>query len=277
MNILNRQKRIALINDVTGFGRCSVTVQLPLISALKVQACPLPTAILAAHTGFPVHYMDDYTNHMQPYMDNWQQLGLEFDGIVSGFLGSKEQIGLVLEFAQKFKREHTLCVVDPVMGDGGRLYASYSEGLCREMRRLLPIADVLTPNMTEVCQLLDLSYPSQMPGEDELHKMAAALSDKGPRRIIITGLVKGDTVYNYVYERESTPYLQPNKRVPEEHSGTGDAFVAIVAACLVRGENLSTAVQKSADFVGKAMAYTNSLGVPWNYGLCFEEYLTDLK
>ena len=277
MNKIQRQKRIALINDVTGFGRCSVTVQLPLISALKVQACPLPTAILAAHTGFPVHYMDDYTDHMQPYMDNWQQLGLEFDGIVSGFLSSEKQIGLVLEFAQKFKRKQTLCIVDPVMGDGGKLYSSYSEALCREMRRLLPIADVLTPNMTEVCHLLDLSYPLQMPKEDELVKIAADLSAKGPSRIIITGLVKGDYVYNYVYEKNHTPYLQRNSRVPEEHSGTGDAFVAIVAASLIRGEKLSTAVQKSADFVGKAMVYTNSLGVPWNYGLCFEEYLTDLK
>ena len=105
---MNKQKRIALINDITGFGRCSVTVQLPLISALKIQACPLPTAILAAHTGFPVHYMDDYTRHMKAHMDNWQALNLEFDGILTGFLGSKDQIELVLEFARRFKKENTL-------------------------------------------------------------------------------------------------------------------------------------------------------------------------
>ncbi len=276
---MKRQKRIALINDITGFGRCSVAVQLPLISALKVQACPLPTAILAAHTGFPVHYMDDYTKHMRPYMENWEALHLQFDGIVSGFLSSKEQIALVLEFVHKFKRDNTLFVVDPVMGDGGKLYSSYNEELCREMRKLLPVADVLTPNMTEVCQLLDLPYPDVMPSEDKLGDIAGALSKKGPQKIVITGLVdeEGDRVYNYVYEKNCTPYLQENKRIPEEHSGTGDAFVAILAACLIRGEALHTAVVKAADFVGKAMAYTNSLKVPWNYGLCFEEYLTELK
>lgn len=276
---MERQKRIALINDITGFGRCSVTVQLPLISALKIQACPLPTAILAAHTGFPVHYMDDYTRHMRAYMDNWQALNLEFDGILSGFLGSKNQIELVLEFARRFKKENTLFVVDPVMGDGGKLYSSYNQELCNEMRRLLSIADVLTPNLTEVCQLLDIDYPKQMPNEDTLAKMAKAIEDKGVKQIVITGLVdkKQSKVYNYIYEHNKNSYLQVNERVPEEHSGTGDAFVAILTASLLNGESLVQAVEKSANFVGKAMAYTNSLRVPWNYGLCFEEFLTELK
>lgn len=274
---MKKQKRIALINDITGFGRCSVTVQLPLISALKVQACPLPTAILSAHTGFPVYYMDDYTRHMKAYMDNWQQLNLDFDGIVSGFLGSKEQISLVLEFAKRFKRADTLFVVDPVMGDGGRLYSSYDEALCQEMRRLIPVANVITPNLTEVCQLLGLTYPDKMPKPSMLDKMATAINAQGPKQIVITGLVDGDTVYNYIYQEGKNAYLQPNERVPEEHSGTGDAFVAILAGSLVKGEDLMTAVKKSADFVGKAMKYTNSIHVPWNYGLCFEEYLTELK
>ena len=274
---MDKQKRIALINDITGFGRCSITVQLPLISAMKIQACPLPTAILSAHTGFPVYYMDDYTRHMEEYMTNWERLNLEFDGIVSGFFSSKKQIGLVLEFAKRFKRENTLFIVDPVMGDGGRLYSSYDEALCLEMRKLLSVADVITPNLTEVCQLLDLSYPDKMPSQEELDKMAKALNAQGPKQIIITGLVDGDTVYNYIYEQGKNSYLQKNKRVPEEHSGTGDAFVAIVAAALVKGESLISAVQKAADFVGKAMLYTNSMQVPWNYGLCFEEYLTELK
>ena len=260
---MNKQKRIALINDITGFGRCSVTVQLPLISALKIQACPLPTAILAAHTGFPVHYMDDYTRHMKAHMDNWQALNLEFDGILTGFLGSKDQIELVLEFARRFKKENTLFVVDPVMGDGGKLYSSYNEELCLKMRQLLNVADVLTPNLTEVCQLLDIEYPDKMPTEAELLKMAQAIATKGVKQIVITGLVNetADKVYNYIYEQGKNPCMQENNRIPEEHSGTGDAFVAILTACLVREEALPKAVQKAADFVGKAMAYTNSLAL----------------
>lgn len=276
---MKHQKKIALINDITGFGRCSVTVQLPLISALKIQACPLPTAILAAHTGFPVHYMDDYTRHMQAHMDNWQALHLEFEGILSGFLGSKAQIELVLEFAERFKREQTLFVVDPVMGDGGKLYSSYDQELCEEMRKLLKVADVLTPNLTEVCQLLSIDYPEQMPTEDCLAQMAKALTEHGAKQIVITGLVNEatNTVYNYVYEQGKNPYLQANPRIATEHSGTGDAFVAILTASLLNGESLAKSVEKSARFVGKAMEYTDSLGVPWNYGLCFEEYLTDLR
>lgn len=276
---MKHQQKIALINDITGFGRCSVTVQLPLISALKIQACPLPTAILAAHTGFPVHYMDDYTKHMRAHMDNWQALNLQFDGILSGFLGSKAQIDIVLEFAERFKRADTLFVVDPVMGDGGKLYSSYNQELCSEMRKLLTVADVLTPNLTEVCQLLSLPYPKDMPNSDELTKMAKALSEKQIKQIVITGLVDDvkNKVYNFVYEQGKNPYLQENDRIPEEHSGTGDAFVAILTASLLNGESLAKSVEKSAAFVGKAMAYTNSLKVPWNYGLCFEEYLTELK
>lgn len=276
---MNRQKRVALINDITGFGRCSITVQLPLISALKIQACPLPTAILAAHTGFSVHYMNDYTPHMLAYMDNWQALNLEFDGILSGFLSSEKQIDLVLEFIRRFKKPETLFVVDPVMGDGGKLYSSYTPKLCLAMRQLLPIADVLTPNLTEVCQLLDLAYPTKMPTEDELFHMAKAIEKKGVKQIVITGLVNEnkDTVYNYIYEINKNPYLQANKRIPQEHSGTGDAFVAILTASLIRGESLIEATNKAAHFVKKAMTYTNALNIPSNYGLCFEEYLTDLK
>lgn len=153
---MKRQKRIALINDITGFGRCSIAVELPLISAMKIQACPMPTAILSVHTGFPQHYIDDYTDRMQPYMDNWAANGLEFDGICTGFLGSVAQINIVEEFIQKFKKPFTRVMVDPVMGDYGRLYSSYTPEICHEMKRLLKYADLITPNLTEVCRLLDI-------------------------------------------------------------------------------------------------------------------------
>ena len=120
MNKINmkRQKRIALINDMTGFGRCSIAVELPLISAMRIQACPLPTAILSVHTGFPQHYIDDYTDRMRPYMENWAVNGLEFDGICTGFLGSVEQINIVEEFVQRFKKPFTRVMVDPVITAG---------------------------------------------------------------------------------------------------------------------------------------------------------------
>ena len=138
---MKHQKKIALINDVTGYGRCSVAVELPIISALKIQACVLPTAILSVHTGFPTYYIDDYTDRMKSYMENWKENNLTFDGISTGFLGSVQQIELVLDFLRTFKKEGTTVIVDPVMGDYGKLYSSYTEELCRGMRHLLKHAD----------------------------------------------------------------------------------------------------------------------------------------
>lgn len=185
---MERQKRIALINDITGFGRCSVTVELPLISALKVQACPFPTALLSVHTGFPSHYIDDCTDRMRPYMENWKENGLTFDGIATGFIGSAAQIGIVIDFIEMFRTAETKVMVDPVMGDNGRLYASYTPEMCREMRRLLHYADLVTPNLTEACELLELPYPEDgAVTDEELLHMARALSDAGPAQVVITG------------------------------------------------------------------------------------------
>ena len=197
---MKRQKRIALVNDITGFGRCSIAVELPLISAMKIQACPLPTAILSVHTGFPEHYIDDYTERMTPYIDNWQANGLEFDGICTGFLGSVEQINIVEDFIQRFKGDDTKVMVDPVMGDYGKLYSSYTPEICQEMKRLLKHADLLTPNLTETCRLLDMEYPLDgIADEVQLEKMAKALVAKGPSQVVITCMAMDDCVFNFVY------------------------------------------------------------------------------
>ena len=277
MNTKKRQKRIALINDITGFGRCSIAVELPLISAMRVQACPLPTAILSVHTGFPNHYLDDYTARMVPYMESWEKNGLVFDGIATGFLGSAEQIALVLDFVRRFKRQATRVFVDPVMGDHGKLYASYTQEMCEKMRRLLHVADLVTPNLTEACQLLGRPYP---PGgrvtDGELEDMAAALADEGPRQVVITGLDGGDTIRMLVYETGRGRVLSVPK-VGGDRSGSGDAFAAIVAASLVRGDALMEGVERAAAFISKCLVYAVALDMPWNYGLPFEEYLHELE
>lgn len=275
---MKRQKRIALINDMTGFGRCSIAVELPLISAMKIQACPLPTAILSVHTGFTEHYIDDYTDRMRPYMENWAVNGLEFDGICTGFLGSVEQINIVEEFVQRFKRDFTRVMVDPVMGDYGRLYSSYTPEICQEMKRLLKYADLVTPNLTEACQLLDIPYPPEgNVSEEELAAMARALAERGPRQVVITGLHGGGQVLNFVYEKNGCHSVVREPKIGGDRSGTGDAFAAIVAGGLVNGLSLQAAVEKAAGFITRALRYTVQLDLPWNYGLAFEEYLTELN
>ena len=271
-----RQKRIALVNDITGFGRCSVTVQLPLISAMRVQACPLPTAILSVHTGFPNHYIDDYTERMRPYMENWAANALDFDAILTGFLGSERQIEVVLECIARFKGRDTCVIVDPVMGDNGRLYSSYTPELCAKMRQLLPYADVVTPNLTEACQLLGTDYPANgLVAEEELVEMAAAIAAMGPHDVIITGLHAGDRVRTYLYA-EGHGYAFDNAKVGRDRSGSGDAFAAIVAAALVRGIPIEEGARRAASFIGHCLAYAEELDLPWNYGLPFEEFMSEL-
>ena len=271
-----RQKRIALINDITGFGRCSVTVQLPLISAMRVQACPLPTAILSVHTGFPHHYLDDYTERMRPYMENWAANKLDFDAILTGFLGSERQIEVVLECIARFKGRDTRVIVDPVMGDNGSLYSSYTPELCAKMRQLLPYADVVTPNLTEACQLLGTDYPANgLVTEEELAEMAAAIAAMGPHDVIITGLHVGDRIRTYLYA-DGCGCSFDNPKVGRDRSGAGDAFSAIIAAALVRGIPLAEGVSRAADFIGHCLAYAEELDLPWNYGLPFEEFMGEL-
>ena len=152
------QKKVAMINDLSGYGRCSLTVAVPILSAMKVQCCPVPTSILSNHTGFPVYFFDDYTAKLPAYLEKWGELGLEFDGIVSGFLGSVEQIRIVEDMIGRFKGPETKVVVDPIMGDNGKKYATYTEPMCEGMRRLVGLGDVVTPNLTEACILTDRPY-----------------------------------------------------------------------------------------------------------------------
>ncbi len=273
---MKRQKRAAVINDVTGFGRCSAAVAQPIISAMKIQCCIMPTAILSVHTGFPDYFLQDYTPYFKQYMDSWKKTGIEFDGICTGFIGSKDQIGLVEEFFGQFKKKDTLTVVDPVMGDYGKLYSSYTDDMCQEMKKLLPYADVLTPNLTEACKMLDLDYHTADLSEEGLETICRGLSEKGPGRIVITGLQQGNQIFNYIFEKNKTSELLSTRKIGEDRSGTGDVFSSIVTGALIQGQDFKTAVTRAVRFLDKAIAYTAQMNLPWNYGICFEEYLKEI-
>ena len=270
-----KQKRIALVNDITGFGRCSVTVELPIISAMKIQACPLPTAILSVHTGFPNHFLDDYTNRMEMFIDSWKKNQLTFEGILTGFLSSKEQIEIVIEFIKDFRTDETKIFVDPVMGDDGRLYASYTPEICDEMKKLVQYADLIMPNLTEACRLLDIDYPENV-SEADIWQMTEEISNRGPSQVIITGVRFGTVMKNFVLDHGQKKIIEAEK-IDGDRSGTGDAFAAIVSASMMNGENLFESVKKAQDFIGKSIDYAVKLDLPWNYGLPFEQFLTELK
>ncbi|MBR2774744.1 MAG: pyridoxamine kinase [Selenomonadaceae bacterium] len=273
-----RQKRLALVNDMTGFGRCSLTVELPIISALKIQVCPLPTALLSVHTGFKDYFMDDYTDRMDNYIDSWQRNQLTFDAIATGFLGSAAQIEIVRRFIKSFP---AVVIIDPVMGDHGKIYKSYTKEMCRGLRKLLEFADLVTPNLTEACELLGVAYPSGgVVSDSELATMAANIAAKTRGgRVVITGVTldidDGSNIANFIFDRGEVNIVT-SRRLGGDRSGTGDAFFAVAAAAWLNGENLIDASAKAADFVAKCIAHAETLDLPWNWGLPFEEFLTEL-
>jgi len=271
-----KQKRLALINDVTGFGRCSVTVELPIISALKIQVCPLPTALLSVHTGFKDYFMDDFTDRMEIYIDSWQKNNLTFDAIATGFLGSAAQIEIVRRFIKNFP---AVVIIDPVMGDHGKIYKSYTKEMCRRIRDLLEFADLVTPNLTEACELLGVPYREKI-SDSELATMAANIAAKTRGgRVVITGVTldfdDGSNISNFIFDKGQIEIVT-SKRLGGDRSGTGDAFFAVAAASWLNGETLLDATKKAASFVAKCIAHAEELNLAWNWGLPFEEFLTEL-
>lgn len=270
------QKKIAVINDMSGFGRCSIAVSLPVISKLKVQCCPLPTAIFSNHTGYEHYFFDDYTEKMPEYIRNWKLLGLEFSGIYSGFLGSREQIDIVGDFIREFRTEQTLVIIDPVMGDHGQAYATYTPELCASMKRLVQYADILTPNLTEACILTDTPYKEKW-RKKEIREMAEKLMEKGPSKVVITGIVQGSYIANYVCDAKECDHFLRTVRVGTQRCGTGDLFASIIAADAVNGVDFAASVKKASNFVKKCIEKSIELEIPLTDGVAFEEILDTLK
>ena len=271
----NHQKKIAAINDFCGFGRCSLAVSLPIISAMKIHCCPVPTSIFSNHTGYESFYYTDYTEHMDAYIHEWKKLGLHFEGILTGFLGSPEQIGIVRRFLQEFKAEDTVTIVDPVMGDNGKLYPTYSSELAKQMASLLPLADILTPNLTEACILAEAEYNENM-GEDELTEICKKLSEMGPGSIVISGLERGDHLENFIFERGKEPQVLRERKVGPCRAGTGDVFSSIIAADAVNGTDFIHAIQHASSFIAKVLHRAVEMDLPQTDGICFEEFLNEI-
>ena len=272
----NNQKKIAVINDFSGFGRCSIAVALPIISTLKIQCCPLPTSIFSNHTGFDSFFFDDYTDKMPLYINEWKKLGLQFDGITSGFLGSKKQIEIVTQFFKDFKKKENIIIVDPVMGDYGKIYATYTKEMCEEMKKLVQYADIITPNITELCILTDTPYQEKWK-ISELEKMTEELAEKGPEKIVVTGIVQKEFIANFCYEKGKSPKILRCHRVGTQRSGTGDVFSSIIAADAVNQVPFDKSVKKASNFIKKCILKSIEMDIPVTDGVCFEELLQTLK
>ena len=232
------------------------------VTALTAQNTTGVTAIMEVTPEFLGQQLDCVFTDIRP------------DAVKIGMVSSEGLIRKIAEKLKEYKAENV--VVDPVMGDYGKLYSSYTDELCQEMKRLIPYANVLTPNLTEACRILDLDYHSVDFSEPSLEQITQALSEKGPDKIVITGLQQGNQIFNYVFEKNKTSKLIATRKIGGDRSGTGDVFSSIVTGALLQGDDFEKAVRRAIEFLDKAIEFTVRQDLPWNYGICFEEYLKEL-
>lgn len=268
----NRQRKVAVINDYSSFGRCSLAASVPILAAMKIQCCAVPTAVFTNHTGFKNFSYADMTERMDAYLHDWQATGLEFSAIASGYLASERQIDYVRRFAEAFP---TMLFVDPVMGDYGKLYPSFRREVAEGLRALLPIADYLAPNLTEACVLADHAYDPEM-SEDEISALAHSLVTKKTRGLVITGVPREGRLVNYVYVPGSPLEKISTEKIGPDRSGTGDVFASVILGGLVNGKPLADAVRTAVSFVSHAVTQAEKMQIPTTDGLPFEEILSDL-
>lgn len=277
-------KRIALINDLSGMGKCSLTAAIPVISVMGMQACPLPTAVLSAQTGFGDVYCDDYTDRMGQFTEHWDRMGVTFDGIYSGYLASPQQIDAVAEFLNRFRHLDTFYLADPVMGDQGHYYSMVNEAYLQGMRRLAQRADVITPNLTELCFLTGASYEGVTACRHEeayidrirVHAERILQQAERPQTIIVTGILREQDGMRYIGNLAVSAdgsYYAETPCTGGTYSGTGDLFASVVCGALVRGMAVCEAVDLAMDFLQDAIRDAVEAQVPPNHGVEFERYL----
>ena len=271
----NTQKKAAVINDFTSFGRCSLAVTIPILSAMKVQCCPVPTAFFTNHTGFDSFAWTDNTSHLDDYIAEWRKLNLRFNAIQTGFLGSREQVDFVLRFLAAFRTPETIVCIDPVMGDYGKLYPTYDKHLAESMRGFLDVADILTPNLTEACFLADAPYRTDFT-DAELAALCEKLAARHADRIVISGIPRGDTLVNFIYETGRGTSLCVEPRIGADRSGTGDVFASVILGDAVNGVDFAASVCKASRFTAAAVRRSVELGIPEKDGLAIEEVLKEL-
>ena len=275
----NKVKKIAAVHDLSGMGRVSLTVVIPILSSMGFQVCPLPTAVLSSHTQYPEFSILDLTDEMPRIIAEWKKLDIQFDAFYTGYLGSPRQIQIVSDFIDDFRQPDGLVVVDPVLGDNGRLYTNFDESMIREMRHLAAKADVITPNLTELFYLMDKPYKADNTDE-ELKSYLRLLSDAGPQVVIITSVpVHGEShktsvyAYNRVgdrYWKITCPYL------PAHYPGTGDTFTSVITGALLRGDSLPIALDRATQFILQGIRATFGYEYDNREGILLEKVLHNL-
>lgn len=277
-------KKVAVIQDISSFGKCSLTAAIPVLSVMGVQAVPLPTAVFTAQTGYPSFYCEDLTSRMDFFVDEWNKLGATFDGIHTGFVTGREQIDNIFQFLNVFYSDETRLLVDPVMGDMGEVYKMFTGDLLDRMKELVKSADIITPNVTECCLLTGLSFEKLQSYQDDsdylqtLGEAGHQLQQKTGANIIITGLNPPPAVSNKRYV--GNMYIDANRSFTsirdyngESYSGTGDLFASIIMGGMMRGQDLVESMKLAEVFLAAAIEATSKEQIPSEAGVNFEQFL----
>ena len=270
--MIQRTKRIAAIHDLAGFGRSSMTTAVAVLAAMGHQPCPAPTAIFSTHTGIPGWQMTDLTGGLPAFFAHWKAIGLTFDGIYTGFLGSAEQTRIVQQMLETFRTPDNLIVVDPVLGDNGQRYATCTRQLCDGMRALACLADVITPNLTEAALLLGEDETALPTDDDTLSAWAERLRKMGARQVVITGLMRGGML-GMLACSQTGEELITHPSAGGYFAGTGDLFASVLTGALLHGEDLAAAARRAGEFVALCVGRTAPLNTPAMHGVCFEQEL----
>ena len=268
-------KRILTVQDISCLGKCSLTVALPVISAMGVEACVLPTAVLSTHTAFKGFTFRDLTGDISAITKHWQQEKIAFDAIYTGYLGSLEQIDLMHQLIKDFGGGSTRVIVDPCMADNGALYSGFTPDFAKAMAGLCSKADVIVPNLTEASYLLGLPYLASGYTNDYIEDLLKKLAGLGARRIVLKGISFDDKkigIACYDSDSQKTSWYF-HEKMPQNFHGTGDIFASVLTGALVRGKTLEEACRLAADFVVEAIRATLShKDYNW-YGVDFESVL----
>jgi pyridoxine kinase len=273
--------KVAAVHDMSGLGRCSLAVALPVLSVMGAQCCPMQTAYLSAHTGFPASKQSafvDLTEGMAQTIGHWEELGSRFDAVYSGFLGSERQIGLLHAFLDSPAAQEALLLVDPVMGDHGQVYRTYTPDMCRNMAGLAARASLITPNLTEAAILLEEEYRNAPKDREGTARWLERLCLNGRRSVVLTGVsFQPGAIGAGCFDRETGEMSFP--MAPQEQgqfSGTGDLFASICLGGILRGQGLASAAELAVEFVHRCVAETIKRGSPVLDGVCFEPLLGTL-
>ncbi len=279
MQKTNIPKTVMAIHDLSSFGRCALTVILPVLAVQGIQGIPLPTALLSTHTGgFTDYAFRDLTKYMNETIEHWEKLGLSFNAIYSGFLGSTEQCDVVTKAIKKFKKHDTFVLVDPVMGDNGKLYSTMNSDMIKRMRLLCSYADIITPNVTEALFLLDkngnydINIKYGTLNKDKIETMLSSLAEFGICNIVMTGIHSYDNIITAVYSSGEV-FFHEQPRLNCFYPGTGDVFASVLLGKMLRGENIFDSCEFASDFVWRVMEGTLNSGNPSRYGVFLENYL----